>query len=110
MGIIANCASCHNGSTATGKSTKHILANAACESCHKSTVTFEGARFDVSIAATCASCHNGTTSEGKPARHFLTTLPCETCHRALAWIPASYRPRRRSMWITARVSAAAAAM
>ena len=91
-GIIANCASCHNGTTATGKSARHIVANSPCETCHKSTVTFAGARLDHSrITAPCASCHNGTMATGKSPKHFLTTLPCETCHRTMIWTPVNYR-------------------
>jgi len=91
-GIIGNCASCHNGRAATGKPTNHAITNASCETCHKSTATFEGARFDhTSVTATCASCHNGTVSEGKAARHFVTALPCESCHRTVSWISLSYR-------------------
>lgn len=91
-GIIANCASCHNGTTAIGKPTNHIVANAPCETCHKSTVTFAGARVDHSrLTAPCASCHNGTMAEGKSPRHFLTALPCETCHRTAIWTPVIYR-------------------
>jgi len=76
----------------TGKPTNHISTNAPCETCHKSTVAFAGARFDhTGILAACANCHNGATSEGKPPRHFLTALPCQTCHRTAAWTPVSYR-------------------
>jgi hypothetical protein len=91
-GIIANCASCHNGVAAVGKPATHIATNAPCETCHKSTVTFAGARMDHSrITGTCASCHNGTMAQGKPPRHFATMLPCELCHRTVAWTPVVYR-------------------
>ncbi len=91
-GIAANCASCHNGRTALGKPATHIPTNDPCETCHKSTTTFAGARFDHSrISAPCASCHNGTMATGKPPRHFVSTLPCETCHRTATWTPATYR-------------------
>jgi hypothetical protein len=91
-GIVANCASCHNGRTALGKPAAHIPTNDPCETCHKSTTTFAGARFDHSrVTAPCASCHNGVMASGKPPRHFVTTLPCETCHRTATWTPAIYR-------------------
>jgi len=91
-GIVANCASCHNGRTALGKPATHIPTNDPCETCHKSTTTFAGARFDHSrVTAPCASCHNGVMATGKPPRHFVTTLPCETCHRTATWTPAIYR-------------------
>ena len=45
------------------------------ETCHKSTVTFAGARIDHSrIHGALCRCHNGTTHEGKPPRHFLTVF------------------------------------
>jgi hypothetical protein len=90
--IIGNCASCHNVRNATGKPANHIVTTAPCETCHKSTVTFAGARVDHSrITATCASCHTGATAQSKSPRHFLTALPCETCHRSSAWTPVIYR-------------------
>jgi hypothetical protein len=91
-GIVANCASCHNGRAALGKPAKHIPTNDPCESCHRSTVTFAGSRFDHSrITAPCASCHNGVMAAGKSPRHFATTLPCEACHRTVTWTPVIYR-------------------
>ena len=91
-GITGNCASCHNGVTAVGKPANHIITTAPCETCHKSTVTFAGARMDHSlVTAPCASCHNGTIASGKPPRHFETTQPCEMCHRTVAWTPVAYR-------------------
>jgi hypothetical protein len=91
-GIVVGCASCHNGAAAEGKPATHIPTSAPCESCHKSTVTFSGARMDHSrVTAPCASCHNGITAEGKTAKHFVTTLPCESCHRPAAWILVTYR-------------------
>ena len=91
-GIIANCVSCHNGRTAPAKPVKHITTNDSCETCHKSTVTFAGARLDhTRITAPCASCHNGTMASGKSPKHFVTTLPCETCHRTMTWTPVIYR-------------------
>jgi hypothetical protein len=77
------CASCHNGTTATGKPARHIATNAACDTCHKSTTTFAGARFThTGTTAACAGCHNGTTATGKPPRHVMTNAPCETCHKS----------------------------
>ena len=91
-GITGHCASCHNGRTAIGKPTTHIVTTAACETCHKSTVTFAGARMDhTGITASCASCHNGATATGKSAKHFVTTQPCETCHRTAGWTPVVFR-------------------
>ena len=91
-GLVSNCARCHGSGTATAKPAKHLATNAPCETCHKSTVTFAGARVNhTTLTATCVSCHNGTVSQGKPPRHFLTALPCETCHRTAIWSPVTYR-------------------
>jgi hypothetical protein len=91
-GIAANCTSCHNGRAALGKPPTHIATNAPCESCHKSTVTFAGARMDHSgVTGACANCHNGTRAPGKSQKHFVTTLQCELCHRTAMWTPVLYR-------------------
>ncbi len=82
-GITGNCASCHNGVAAPGKPTSHIVTNASCETCHKSTVTFAGARMNhTGIIGNCMSCHNGKTAPGKPTRHIVTAAPCESCHKS----------------------------
>ena len=91
-GIVAGCASCHNGTTAKGKPSNHIVTTATCETCHKSTSTFIGAVFSHATVApgTCATCHNGSTATGKPSRHIPTTASCDACHRTTAWIPATF--------------------
>jgi len=82
-GVINRCASCHNGAAATGKPANHVVTNAPCENCHKSTVTFAGALMNhTGIVANCASCHNGGGTTGKPANHLITNAPCETCHKS----------------------------
>ena len=43
--VPGTCATCHNGSTATGKPTTHIPTTASCDTCH-STTAFARARFD----------------------------------------------------------------
>jgi hypothetical protein len=86
--LVANCARCHNGSVAPGKPAKHIATNAPCETCHKSSRMFAGARVDHrSLTAACASCHNGSTAEGRPAQHIMTSSPCDTCHKTTFWSP-----------------------
>ena len=87
-GVVAgSCASCHNGSTATGKPSGHIATQATCDSCHKTT-GWTGAKINHSLftaATNCSSCHNGTTASGKPGNHVATTANCGTCHRTTAW-------------------------
>jgi hypothetical protein len=84
---------CHNGGAAPGKPAKHIATNAPCETCHRSTRTFAGARVDHrTLTGSCISCHNGSTADGRPPRHIMTVLPCDTCHQTTFWSPvAKYR-------------------
>jgi len=81
--VPGTCATCHNGSTARGKSASHVPTTQACDTCHKSTTTFVGAAFNhTGIVSGCATCHNGSTARGKSASHVPTTQPCETCHKS----------------------------
>jgi hypothetical protein len=90
--FVSGCARCHNGASATGKPAKHIATAAPCESCHKSTRTFAGARVDhASLSGACATCHNGVTAEGRPRQHLMTAAPCDACHRTTLWTPATFR-------------------
>jgi len=97
-----NCASCHNGSTATGKPTTHIpTGTAGCLSCH-TTTAWTPTRWNhtqVTVAGQCASCHNGSfpPADGKPVLHIpytaisgISSTSCDTCHKAgyAAWTPA----------------------
>src|SRR5260370_6988809 len=82
-GLVTGCATCHNGAAATGKRTNHVVTSAPCESCHKSTVTFAGARMNhTGLVANCARCHSRTAAIGKPMKHVVTNAPCETCHKS----------------------------
>jgi len=63
-GIIANCASCHNGNTATGKPNNHFVTSLGCETCHRnsrwSTLIFRhsSARYpDHGSRIDCTDCH-----------------------------------------------------
>ncbi|MEY8877189.1 MAG: hypothetical protein AB9M60_11820, partial [Leptothrix sp. (in: b-proteobacteria)] len=97
-----NCASCHNGSTATGKPTTHIpTSTAGCLSCH-TTTAWTPTRFNhtqVTVAGQCATCHSGNypPADGKPVLHVpytaisgISSTSCDTCHKAgyAAWTPA----------------------
>jgi hypothetical protein len=113
-GSIASplCGSCHNGTTATGKVSGHIVTTADCNSsgCHSMATTgcpncvnFSNVAFNhinsttgyTSFTSTgpvpynkrCDSCHNGSTLLAQPisAGHVPTAgADCVTCH-----IPAS---------------------
>jgi len=83
VGVVNRCAMCHNGVTAGGKPPNHVVSNAPCETCHKSTVTFAGAAMNhAGIVGNCASCHNSGAAIGKPAKHIVTNAACESCHRS----------------------------
>jgi hypothetical protein len=82
-GNSGGCTGCHNGSAALGKPPTHIATNAPCETCHKSTAAFAGARMNhAGIIGACASCHNGAGALGKPATHIPTSAACESCHKS----------------------------
>lgn len=95
------CDSCHNGSTARGKSATHIPVTtgvARCDSCHRSQTSFATAvtmNHTVVATTTCKTCHNGSyVSEGatgalaKPANHIPeatqllngAAMDCNACH------------------------------
>ena len=80
------CSTCHNGTTAAGKNTKHIATTASCDTCH-GTSSWSGAKMSHSSVApgSCNSCHNGTTATGKPSNHIPEaqlggSMTCDACH------------------------------
>jgi hypothetical protein len=87
---LAACATCHNGTNATGKATNHLPTNATCDTCHlPSDSSFAGAgdlkMNHQGITTGCATCHNGqsfvrVTPEAKGATHIPTAGACELCH------------------------------
>ena len=61
------CASCHDGSTAQGKSGTHgtTPVGADCNTCHLNTISWLGASYhNGAVAGICGTCHNGTTAKG----------------------------------------------
>jgi hypothetical protein len=92
QGIVNNCASCHNGTVATGMSTGHLPTVEDCSVCHNTTA-FAGARFDhQGIVANCATCHDGVTARGKtpPPNHVPTNSDCSVCHVTAGFLPATF--------------------
>ena len=105
-----NCSSCHNGTTATGKTTPpHIpVGTIQCNNCHtNSAASF--VTYTMSHAAVggsrCDSCHNGSyTAEGSKGAQGTASHPnhvatngqdCLACHTGAAtsytsWAGASY--------------------
>ncbi len=84
------CVSCHNGSTATGKSAQHIQSSTNCDSCHVTTGWTQVNVDHSAVSGSCDYCHNGSTATGKPSNHVQTSAQCEVCHSTLAWLPASF--------------------
>lgn len=103
VSVSSGCVTCHTltagGSflSAVGKPTTatHATVTGNCESCHKSTTTWAGAKTDHSTftaATVCSTCHNGSTATGKPATHFPTTVNCFSCHNVSPslWTPTKW--------------------
>ena len=96
QGIVDNCASCHNGTNATGLTPDHVSIldsrgnTRDCSECHNTTA-FAGARFDHSgIVNNCASCHDSATALGKPFNHVPTSADCSQCHQTTGFLPAIF--------------------
>jgi hypothetical protein len=61
-----SCATCHNGSTATGKSGTHFITTRACDACHTTTAwtpvryTHTSPSYSThNSGVTCRGCHAG---------------------------------------------------
>jgi hypothetical protein len=96
--VSSGCVACHSGAylNAVGKpnNATHASVTGNCESCHKSTSTWSGARTDHSTftaATNCASCHGGGSATPKPGNHIPTTANCLTCHNVS---PAQWTPTK----------------
>jgi hypothetical protein len=89
----SSCASCHNGSTTTGKPSGHIPTQAACSTCHKTSGWVPATGMDhsgMTAATNCASCHNGSSATGKAATHIPTAVNCISCHSTNGWKPTAW--------------------
>jgi len=86
------CATCHNGSAATGKPGSHIPVTANCYSCHNVTgwTPTKWNHTQVTVTGTCSTCHTGAyaRADGKPPSHIpyqqiatLTSANCDSCHK-----------------------------
>ncbi len=89
-GLNGQCSNCHNGAflsqNAQTKPPTHIVTNAQCDLCHKSTTTWATAA-NPHLAAPpftpttgCITCHNNVSAIGKPTNHIPVGNNCETCH------------------------------
>jgi hypothetical protein len=92
-GIVNDCASCHNGTNATGLTPTHLDTQGRdCSVCHNTTA-FAGARYDhTGITNGCATCHDGATASGKtpPPNHVPTNGDCSDCHQTTGFVPATF--------------------
>ena len=87
--VIGTCVSCHNSSTARGKTSRHLPTASPCETCH-TTNGWTPARFEhAAVAAhSCLTCHNAVQAIGLPRNHVPTSQSCDSCHGTLTWLPA----------------------
>ncbi|MFM2408669.1 MAG: hypothetical protein RL358_1411 [Pseudomonadota bacterium] len=92
VGYPAPCANCHNGTSAKGKPSTHLVTAMACDSCHSNSITtlswlgasgVNHALLNPAAAGRCQSCHNGSTAKGLSPGHIpVGVLSCDTggCH------------------------------
>ena len=83
-GTPTTCIGCHNGRSASGKNSKHIVSTDACDDCH-TTFAWDKATVDHSaVKGDCKFCHK------LPLGHLATTRQCDDCHGTIAWEPARF--------------------
>ncbi len=90
LAVNGTCFSCHNGTTASGKTPTHITSSNTCDDCHLTTGWLPAVFDHGSVTGTCSSCHNGFTATGKTVTHVQTSAECDSCHATIAWIPAIF--------------------
>jgi len=81
--IVDNCASCHNGSDATGKSINHMPTIEDCSVCHAPGSFTTGTYDHDGVVSGCTSCHDNVISIGKLGNHIPTNpgnQDCADCH------------------------------
>ncbi len=95
VSLSNQCSSCHltgtYGLTSKPTTAIHSTVTGNCESCHKSTASWAGAKVDHStytVATNCATCHNGSAATGKSAKHIpVAATNCISCHNTTGWTP-----------------------
>jgi hypothetical protein len=98
-GFAGQCFSCHNGTSAKGKTPTHFVTSNSCDLCHNTTL-FKPAAFDHSDTLVsgkpCFACHDGAPvhapAQGKSSAaggHLPTSNSCENCHASFTtWVTA----------------------
>jgi hypothetical protein len=95
ISINTQCSSCHltgaYGLTGKPATATHSTVTSNCESCHRSTSSWQSVQFTHAAAntvgtGTCDTCHNGSTSaKAKSANHIpipAGSAKCDSCHRS----------------------------
>ncbi len=101
--VATVCSSCHNGSSATGKSATHIPTAGNCIACHNTTAWRPASwnHTQQAVVNQCASCHSGAypPADGRPANHIpyqmlsgVAITNCDSCHKSgyAAWFPGRF--------------------
>jgi hypothetical protein len=94
-GVVAgSCATCHNGTGATGPDGNHPAstlgtgATYKCDACHRTTAWLPPTFLHTGVTTGCAGCHKTGFATAPSTTHFITTKVCETCHSSTtAWAP-----------------------
>jgi len=101
--VATNCSSCHNGTSAAGKTATHIPTTVNCISCH-TTTTWRPTKWNHTqqpVANQCSTCHSGAypPADGRPANHIpyqvlsgVAITNCDTCHKSgfASWFPGTF--------------------
>ena len=98
VSLSNQCSSCHltgtYGLTSKPTTAIHSTVTGNCESCHKSTASWAGAKVDHStytVATNCSTCHNGSAATGKSAKHIpVAATNCISCHNTTGWTPTKW--------------------
>ncbi len=84
-GVPTACASCHNGTMASGKTLNHPPTSNDCAQCHNSTLWKQVHVDHSKIVNGCFTCHDGKVATGKTQNHIKSVKTCETCHLTTSW-------------------------
>ena len=89
------CATCHNGVSATGKTSSHTgtKGTLSCDTCHTTSAWLPAGYNHAGVApGSCVTCHNGVSATGMTSSHTgsKASLSCDKCHTTTAWLPASF--------------------